>query len=298
MRPDLSIARWSVVVPARQWAREDAALAAVPEALPEVVRASRPLGEVHRLDLALFVVFEDAALRVSGALTRRAPTERALSFAAQQTADEARHREVFARRFDLACAAAGLPGGGAGPSGGAADHAGLSAILIPPLRRFLDLCYEVADAGRFAEGLTLMNLVLEGMAYPLYAYEVRYWRPVDPRLAALIESAFADETRHVALGAALVREVLDDDPAARARVERTLAEARATMREVFRYYVRKFVSLFDAVARRHAALFAGAEVAPGRRIADTPYEDQIAIIQRDIDAQHARLLARAGLHAP
>ena len=171
----------------------------------------------------------------------------------------------------------------------------MDAILIPPLRSFIDLCYEVADAGRFAEGLVLMNLVLEGMAYPLYSYEVRYWQPIDPYLAALIESAFADESRHVALGAALVREALADDAAERARVERTLRAARATMREVFSYYVRKFVGLFDAVARRHGALMGGAEVAPGRRIADTPYQEQVALIHHSIDTEHARLLARAGL---
>jgi hypothetical protein len=282
---DTSVARWTAIVPGRQWAREDAALGTLGEALPEVLGDSRPLAEVHRLDLALFVVFEEVALRVSGALTRRAPGEQELAFAAQQTLDEARHHEMFRRRFDRAAAAAGLPAGDRG------------AILIPPLRRFIDLCYEVADAGRFAEGLTLMNLVLEGMAYPLYAYEVRYWRPVDPYLAALIESAFADETRHVAFGAALVRAALAGDPAERARVERTLSAARAAMREVFRYYVRKFVGLFNAVARRHGALFAGAEVAPGRLIAATPYEEQIAIIQHDIDTGHARLLARAGLDA-
>jgi hypothetical protein len=59
--------------------------------------------------------------------------------------------------------------------------------------------------------------------------------------------------------------------------------------------VRKFVGLFDAVARRHGALFANAEFEPGRRLADTPYEEQIACIRHSIDTEHARLLARAGL---
>ena len=57
----------------------------------------------------------------------------------------------------------------------------------------------------------LTNLILEGMAYPLYGYEERYWQPVDPYLARLIASAFADETRHVAFGAALVGAALDGD---------------------------------------------------------------------------------------
>ena len=67
------------------------------------------------------------------------------------------------------------------------------------------------------------------------------------------------------------------------------------MGEVFDYYVRKFVGLFDAVARRHRTLFADAELEPGRRLADTPYEEQIASIRHSIDTEHARLLGRAGL---
>jgi len=284
MAIDYSIGRWTGAVAAGQWTRETGALAAIGDALPARLLDSRPLAEVHRLDLALFVVFEDASLRVSGALTRRAPTLDALNFSAQQTLDEARHHEVFRRRLEAASAALGL----------GADAA-VEAILIPPLRRFLERAYEVADGGSFVEAMVLINLVLEGMAYPLYAYEERYWQPVDPYLARLIRAAFTDETRHVAFGAGLVRALLADDPSRRAKVAVLCHEARLALREVFDFYVRKFVSLFDAVARRHGDLFAGAEFAPGRRIADTPYETQIAAIHASIDREHGRLLARAGL---
>jgi hypothetical protein len=282
--PDYSIGRWVRDVSGRQWTREDAQLAALPGALPPSILESKPLAEVHRLDLALFVVFEEAALRVSGVLTRRAPTPDALSFAAQQTLDEARHHEVFRQRFDLARVAAGLEAGGSA-----------EAVVTPPMRRFLDRCYEVADRGSFAEGLALMNLVLEGMAYPLYAYEERYWQPVDPYLARLVRNAYADETRHVAFGAQLVRALLADDAAERARVVNVVREARLALSESFRYYVGKFVRLFDAVAKRHGALFQGAEFAPGRLIATTPYEEQVATIYHSIDVEHGRLLERAGL---
>src|SRR5688572_29756541 len=282
MSVDLSIERWTRDVAVRQWSRDDAGLASLGAVLPEHIARERSLAEVHRLDLSLFVVFEEAALRVSGALVRRAPTPQAMAFAAQQTLDEARHHEIFARRLTATTAAWGT-------------RAASDDILIPPLRKFLQLCYEVADRGDFVEGLVLTNLVLEGMAYPLYAYEERYWAPVDPYLASLIASAFADETRHVAFGAALVSKALDDDAAARARVQRLTDDARAVMGEVFTYYVRKFVGLFDAVARRHRALFAGADFQPGRRLADTPYQEQIACIRHSIDTEHARLLTRAGL---
>src|SRR4029079_6956239 len=96
MSVDLTIQRWTRDVAVRQWSRDDATLVGLGAELPESITRERSLAEVHRLDLSLFVVFEEAALRVSGALVRRAPDEEALMFAAQQTLDEARHREVFA----------------------------------------------------------------------------------------------------------------------------------------------------------------------------------------------------------
>lgn len=281
---DYSIARWVNAVPNQQWRRETDLLDETGEAIPSLITTARPLTEVHRLDLALFVIFEEAALRVSGALTRLAPTADALTFAAQQTLDEARHHEMFFRRLALASAASGLDATTA-----------TDAILIPPLRRFIDRCYEVADGGSFVEAMTLMNLILEGMAYPLYTYEERYWRPLDPFLAQLIRHAFVDETRHVTFGAALIVALLKDDPSQRARVVALCADARMAMSEIFQYYVRKFVGLFDAVARRYREQFAGVECAPGHLIAETPYAEQVAIVHHSITTEHTRLLARAGL---
>ena len=283
MSVDFSIARWAGQVALRQWPRDDAALRAVGGAIPEPIASSRALAEVHRLDLSLFVVFEEAALRVSGALTRRAPSEQALAFAAQQTLDEARHHEMFGRRLQDSLQASGAKGT-------------VRDIVIPPLQRFLDLCYEVADGGSFLDGLVLMNLILEGMAHPLYAYEQRYWLPIDPYLARLIGSAFSDESRHVAFGAATVRALLDGE-GARPRAQAIARQGRRMMGEVFDYYIKKFVGLFDAVARRHPGLFAGAEFEPGRLVAETPYEDQVRAIRHRIDQEHGRLLARAGLSA-
>jgi hypothetical protein len=143
--------------------------------------------------------------------------------------------------------------------------------------------------------MVLMNLVLEGMAHPLYSYEERYWAPLDPYLARLIRAAFTDETRHVAFGAAQVRALLRDDGGRRARAAALCADARLALREVFDHYIRELVGLFDAVARLHPERFAAAEFAPGRLIAETPYEEQVGAIQASIGRAHARLLARAGL---
>lgn len=282
----MTTAQWARKVPAQQWQREAQQRAALGDGLPEVLASSRPLAEVHRLDLALIWVFEDAALRVSGALVRRAPDAASLQFSAQQTIDEAHHAEQFGARLAQAEDLAGVPRGQSA-----------EAILIPPLRRFIDRCYEVADAGQFVDAMVLTNLVLEGMAYPLYSYEARYWRPIDPHLAQLIDGAFIDETRHVTFGGRIVDRLLRGDAAQRARVARLCAEARAAMAEIFTYYVKSFVGLFDAVARRHPEVFGAAEFMPGRRIVDTPYADQVAAIHHNIRAEHDRLLGQAGLLA-
>jgi hypothetical protein len=285
MPPDMSIAHWVDGVAKKQWQKEDAALDAIGAAVPLVIADSRPLSEVHRLDLSLFAIFEEAALRVSGALTRNAPSNEAMYFAAQQTIDEARHHEIFMNRLAQSGKAIGID-----------DTVVSEAIKTPPLLRFLERCDEVVDRGNFVEGLVLMNLVFEGMAYPLYAYEQRYWAPVDPYLSELVRTAFVDETRHVNFGIYMVKKYSTCNGAHQAGLTALCRDATMLMSEVFDYYVHKFVKLFDSVARIHKDLFAAAEFAPGRLISETPYKDQIKAIHESINTQHDRILTRAGLH--
>jgi hypothetical protein len=73
------------------------------------------------------------------------------------------------------------------------------------------------------------------MAHPLYAYEERYWQPVDPFLASLVRSAFADESRHVGYGASLVKRALADDAAKRRLVLALCRDATQAMAEIFDY---------------------------------------------------------------
>jgi hypothetical protein len=282
---DASVVRWVDVVVAGPSAREQRPHDQDDEPIPERIQSSRPLAEVHRLNLALLTLFEDTGLRMSGALIRHAPTPAALSFAAQQTLDQSRHHEAFRQRLRRAHTGDGAP----------REQETIQAILTPPLRRFIDQCYEIVDSGSFVEGVTMMNLVLDGMAYPLYSHQQRYWRSIDPYLSRLLGGAFADETRHVAFGARIVRETLEGDPNQRLKVARLCRDARALLGESLRYYVRTFVKLFDAVARRQGELLADTEFAPGRKIRDHGYEEQVASIHASIEREQAKLLVRAGL---
>ena len=59
------------------------------------------------------------------------------------------------------------------------------------LRKFYDLIEEQVDRGDFAAAMMAHNIVLEGMAYPIYRYEAAYWSIFDPSLTQLIRGAFA-----------------------------------------------------------------------------------------------------------
>jgi hypothetical protein len=72
------------------------------QAIPAAIMSSRPLAEVHRLDLALFVAFEEASSRLSAALARSVPSCEPL---AEQACDDARHHTAFRRRLALSLGA-------------------------------------------------------------------------------------------------------------------------------------------------------------------------------------------------
>jgi hypothetical protein len=167
----------------------------------------------------------------------------------------------------------------------------VAAVVVPPLRRFLDSCHATAEAGSFVEGLALLGLVLKGTASPLSTFEVRFWEPVDPFLAHVIGAADEDERRHVRAAADLVRSLSKDHPERRALLSAQCAEARALLTEAFRYYVRKLVGLFAVVQRQHRERVVGIEIAAGQH---SP-EEQLAHILAAGDSGCSQALRQAGL---
>src|SRR5258708_7827017 len=123
------------------------------EAIPEVISNSRPLAEAHRLDLALFVAFEEESLRIAESLSRYAPNTDVLNFLADQAREDAHHLEQFRRRLDLTLAATTpdraseteamllrvLQGGKAATEGLRRTEI-VTAIVTPPLRRYFEAC--------------------------------------------------------------------------------------------------------------------------------------------------------------
>jgi hypothetical protein len=280
------------------------------EAIPEVVPASRPLAEAHRLDLALFVAFGEASLRVSTALARHAPDAACLSFAEQQALDDSRFHQRFLKRLEQTLASTRpdrgiateiallqvLLGKGPSPEASRAADSFAAAVVLPPLRRFLVRCQAAADApGSFLEAVALLDLTLKGMACPLYVFEACYWRPVDPYLAGMIDDAAEAERRNIVSAAHLMRNLLASSLDHRQTFTGLCAEGRSALEDVFGYYADRLVRLFAVARRQQPDLFAGVEIAPGRPLLDTDAEEQIAIIQDTGTAEHLKFLKQAGL---
>ncbi len=253
--------------------------------IPAVIREHELLRQIYAIDLALFVGAERAGVTASAGLLRLAPDEASMKFLATQVLDEARHFEAFATR------SAEL---GVSPS----EREKLALDLMPPAyRRFLDGLVEVVDAGDFLGGVVGLNVILEGMAFPLYEYEARYWRPFDPAFVQVIEGAYRDECRHVGYGEKLLQHRLRHDPGARRHVERRVRDFARLLREAFGEFIASTVAIYDAAIREHPERAAQVEVVPGKTLLETPTGEQIAWLQRQTEEGHARRLGRLGLAA-
>lgn len=265
-------------------------------AIPEVIIRSRPLAEAHRLDLALFVVFEEASVRIAETLSRHEPPQPLLDLIARQVRDDSRHLALFARRLDETLAVPRRDPGQAtealllrtlqgvkAPAAAPLHRDNVTkAVVIPPLRRYLDDCQRAADDGAVLNALVLHNLLLKGMACSLCVHEVRYWRSFDPHLADIIRAVETDECGHVERAIRIVRAALADDSARRHQIRELCAEGYARLQPVFRYYIRKFVELFGVVVRQQ-----------GMRFFETA-EKEIAVIESACTARYADTMTKSG----
>jgi len=250
---------------------------------PPLLREQGMLRQVCLMDLALFLAAERVSTQVASGLVRIAPDEASLTFLASQTLDEARHFEAFAQRF----AALGV-----GPE----KRERLAANLLSrAYREFFDLLLEAVDAGDFEGGVVGLNVILEGMASPLYDYEMRYWRPFDPGLVAIIDGAFKDECRHVGFGEKCLAWRLRRDAGLRARVQRRVDELSKKMRVVFAEFLAAFVGFYDLAVSEHPERARDIEIIPGRRLVETSAEEQVRWLEAEIRRGHRRRLERIGL---
>ncbi|HET9622756.1 MAG TPA: ferritin-like domain-containing protein [Kofleriaceae bacterium] len=242
------------------------------------------LQQVYLTDLALFVGAERTSYHAVAGMMRCAPDELAEMQLGTQVLDECRHYEVFCKRMaDM----------GVTPE---KRNKLIDRYTTPALRSFYDLILEQVDKKDFYAASIAQNLIMEGMAYPVYRYEIRYWSKIDPGLTRTIQGAFADEAHHVGFGEAVNRayaERMGSDE--RNRIRSLARQFGSLMRQTFEEVINRYIGLYQECANQYMDVMGDIEIFRGRKMADTSEEDQVRIVLKEIEDEHQSRLERIGL---
>lgn len=241
------------------------------------------INEIYKLDIATFLTAEEVSVSGISKLVSQAPDEASSVFLATQTLDEARHYEIFCRR---------LADFGVAPD---ERRELVSRVTTREMKAFYDLIREQADKGDYVGALVAHNIVLEGMAYPVYRYEIKYWSKLDPCLSRMIQSAFADEVRHVGFGEAFIANEIKRSPDVRNRVRTLTRDCNHLMTSMFEAVIHKYIGLYQEAANAHMDLMGDIQIFPGMKMADVSEEDQVRQLLLEIQTEYSRRLAHIGL---
>lgn len=157
------------------------------ERLPFMQKLSRSTRETFRAHMAAQILSqilhgEQGALMTSAALTHAVPDYEGKLYAAQQTADEARHVEVYQRYI---------------------DRLALVYPMSPGLKELIDLTLSADHWVKIAIG---MNMVVESMALGSF-HNMKETTCCDT-LREILTLVLRDESRHVAFGNVYVADAI------------------------------------------------------------------------------------------
>ncbi len=242
------------------------------------------LKQVYLIDVAIFIGGERTSVEAVAGLLRSAPDDASRTYLGTQVMDESRHYEVFCRR---------MAEFGVDP---ARRDALVKRYTTPAVRSFYDLILEQVDKGDFVAGTLAQNVVMEGMAYPLYRYEIKYWSKIDPSLTTIIRGAFADEAHHVGFGESFMRHhVAALDPSRRSRLDKLLQQFSGLMTEAFNQIIHHYIGLYQECANQYMHLLGDIEIFPGHRMAQVSEEDQVRMLMAEIDREYRERAAKIGI---
>jgi hypothetical protein len=242
------------------------------------------LRQIYLLDIASFITAERTSLQAVSGMVGCAPDEPTQIHLSTQVLDEARHYEVFCRR---------LADFGITP----AKREQLERqVVTPAMRGFYDLILEQVDKRDFIGASLAQNITMEGMAYPIYRYEIKYWSRFDPALSRIIRGAFADEAHHVGFGEAVVRSQLKGlSVDKRNEMVRLLHDMQRLMTEVFEGVIKHYIGLYQEAANNHMDLIGDLEIFPGQTMATMTEEDQARTLLKEIRAEQDARLRHIGV---
>ncbi|MBM3117045.1 ferritin-like domain-containing protein [Jeongeupia naejangsanensis] len=247
------------------------------------VHDDKLVNQIYKLDIATFLTAERVSYTGIAKLMQHAPDEASQVFLATQTVDETRHYEVFCER---------LAQFGVSPQ--QRDQL-MEDMTTKELRSFYDLIREQVDKGDFAAAMMAHNIILEGMAYPIYRYESAYWSVFDPSLSQLIRGAFSDEVHHVRFGEAIISRYTKLGDASRNRMQRLASEFHKLMTDVFESSIQHYIHLYQLVTDQYMEEVGDIEIFQGKKIRDVSEKDQAYILMEQIQQEHQNRMQRIGL---
>jgi hypothetical protein len=242
------------------------------------------LRQIYLLDIASFITAERTSMLAVSGMVGCAPDETSQIHLSTQVLDEARHFEIFCRR---------MADFGITPE----QRTQLEQIVTTPeLRSFYDLILEQVDKRDFIGASLAQNITMEGMAYPIYRYEIKYWSRFDPSLSHIIRGAFADEAHHVGFGESIIRSQLKElGSEKRNAMIALLHDMQRLMAEVFEKMIKRFIGLYQQAANNHMDLVGDLEIFRGYRMADLTEEQQVRLLLGEIKTEQATRLSRIGV---
>jgi hypothetical protein len=242
------------------------------------------LRKVYLLDIALFIAAERTSYRAVAGMIGFAPDELSQIQLGTQVLDECRHFEVFCKRMaDM------------GVSIEQRERM-VRSYTPPALRKFYDLILEQVDRRDFAASSLAQNIILEGMAYPAYRYEIKYWSRFDPELSRTIRGAFADEAHHVGYGEKMISVLIQRaETDEQNRMRRLAREFHLLMTEAFEQIIHHYIGLYQECANQYRDLVGDVEIFKGKTLGELSEEDQTRLLLAEIQTEHRERMARVGL---
>ncbi|MFZ3088262.1 MAG: ferritin-like domain-containing protein [Methylotenera sp.] len=249
----------------------------------ELVWEDPLINQIYKIDIATFLTAEKISVDNISRMVSMAPDEASRVFLATQAFDEARHFEVFTRR---------LADFGVEPD----ERNGLmKRVTTNAMQQFYDLIKEQVDKEDYVAALIAHNIILEGMAYPVYRYEIKYWSKLDPGLSQIVQGAFADEVHHVSYGEAYIRNLIASDVTLRNRINILLGDFEKLLIGVFEAVILHYVGLYQAAADAHKSLMGDIVIFPGKKMADLSEEEQVRLLLDEVRQEHAKRLVTIGI---
>jgi hypothetical protein len=232
------------------------------EEVPHLIHDDPMLRMAYIIDLSTFVHAEKLALEAVAASIPFAENEECQMFLATQVMDEARHYEVFKHRLkDL-----GL------------TNEEITKVLAnfntKSFKKFESMVWEQIDKKDLLGSTIALNIMLEGLAHPVYRYEMKYWARLDPGMSNLIKGALQDEVQHANFGEVYAKRMIECSSEARNKARRLFGEFKIVVDELFDESRKNYVRLYQEVANNHMDLMRDLEIFPGIFMGHTTEEEQ------------------------